>query len=713
MLCCRGSSRDSLWCCQGVLGSGTRSARATSATSLRTCRGAVPLMSTVGGMWFLRKSSYCRRWHRHRHRLAKKERALEMVRHPLGQLHNMMTAVDISTAGFIVTDASSWGRILRAMVLSSAQNKWTLSSVPKHLVLSMCDLVMTSATPHNARCDGHFLPPLYQKPVNDDGSHVNPHMHRRPYPLTGRVRPRADSNLTAEGICVDEVHVTKKVYDDVERYVAKKGLARDCSSTVCWECPVTVPAPGPYAHSDSLVERLFKAIDLPRSLLDAPPFDGNAFARDMTGGLRDATPDKFPGRMPWIQHPDDTNLPYTHYAQWVLARSQLKPDRESCRSVNLLMQPLMNFGLGADIEMASWALIHAVATRRLLVFERNWRRWTLGGECPYGTAWECYYMAPSECSIQDIVNVEYGDSSYKGGHTARHERARVIRKLNANTRDLGLHTRVNLLPPNVTRADVERLSGLPYYRWMLAQAMRYLTRYVQPWVHVMVEAQLEPARYPWRRPMLHTHLRGGDPGKVVENRNYFRCGVFHFELQAVFADEMTSSWNRSSIFASFDQPQMLRWLKQSRGGDSGVEILDAGFEWPSEFKGEARAEMIRRRGRGHMLRVSFTNLYLAVHATAWASNDLSVWTRLIDSMRRTSGRAHCPMLSMMDAYITDIDAIRAFCVSPGSITVDGEPYEGFDEHPCPQRLESQRIYEEAAKKSGRRKGKTQNETRRQ
>eukprot|EP00759_Apiculatamorpha_spiralis_P050794 PhF_6_TR4897/c0_g1_i2/m.6939 len=384
--------------------------------------------------------------------------------------------------------------------------------------------------------------------------------------------------------------------------------------------------------------------------------------------------------VPWVTIDDDDLLPYTRYAQSVISRAMI-PQSGNCSQERILLQRFTSFGFGADIEMMSWSLLHAIHMKRILVFEHIWR-WSLPG-CK---AWSCYWATPSPCDMDNATDTDLIRLKPKH-NSSRFQKHRVMHKMFPNTQDYGFNIDAGLLPPNITKKQFLAMlpRGIDYNRWQLAQAIKYLTRYVQPWVRDLIldhvnDPQRASVLFPdgdTNHPTVGLHFRTGDTGKVVEFQNVFGgCGEFHIDLQATIADvmlERTNNLSRVNYFVSFDQPQTMWWMKSAYSikrtnhvGNTHVEITHAGFEWPKRIIGEARNSLKATRGFGFVVKITLINLYLAVALpTAWVNNDHSSWSRVIHTIGMMAGKLPC---AYVDLYRTWYDrgkyirkVMMAFC----------------------------------------------------
>eukprot|EP00759_Apiculatamorpha_spiralis_P032671 PhF_6_TR34133/c0_g1_i3/m.49839 len=376
------------------------------------------------------------------------------------------------------------------------------------------------------------------------------------------------------------------------------------------------------------------------------------------------------GGIPWVQHNESDVLPYTHYAQWVLSRAMT--NKTSCATEKILLQRFSNNGFGADVDLMGWSVLHAKKMGRVLVFEDDWK-WRKSKKC---SSWECYFALPSPCTMEDVTYDSYRAHQVYNYIGHDHVGYRVIHKLSANIRDYGFRTDAELLPPGITKEDLVELlpKNMTYERWQMAQGVKYLMRYVQPWVRDMMmrhinlpssDKHLKTLRLKGvgdttNIPVIGMHFRSGDKGKVLEFATAFSgCGEFHVDLQATIADILAirNKLQRVKYFISFDQPQTMWWIKhrvkmnQQVEATIPTEVIHAAFNWSDTITGEARTAITRQHGFKHLMEITLINLYLAVALpVAWVNNDHSSWSRLINTLRITSGKARCPYVDLYHMY---------------------------------------------------------------
>eukprot|EP00759_Apiculatamorpha_spiralis_P035021 PhF_6_TR36044/c0_g1_i1/m.52286 len=391
------------------------------------------------------------------------------------------------------------------------------------------------------------------------------------------------------------------------------------------------------------------------------------------------------GGVPWIPYNKEDVLPYSDYAQWVLSRAMT--NTTNCTSQRILYQRLPSYGFGADLDIMGWSVLHAKLLNRVLVFENSWR-W----KRPNCGGWLCYFSSPSPCLAKDVTPSSFIAVSSKSHIKPYNDTIRVIHKMLPNTRDYGFRSDGGLLPPGVTKEDLLKLlpKNMTYERWQICQAVKYLTRYVQPWVREMILGHVRSSRliqnslFPQEsRNAIGMHFRSGDKGKVIEFAYAFAgCGEFHVDIQATIADVIAQRNLIRDVgyFVSFDQPQTMWWLKyrlertRSLSGSINPRIIHAGFEWPEKFDGEARKKMKALYGADFVIQVTLINLYLAIAVpTAWVNNDHSSWSRLIHTFRLMSGKARCPYVDLFQWYwdgyanvskdeIEAQEGLRSFCI---------------------------------------------------
>jgi len=399
--------------------------------------------------------------------------------------------------------------------------------------------------------------------------------------------------------------------------------------------------------------------------------------------------------VPWLRTEDvdlDSFGSATAYAQREIARRlMLHASVNNCTNFALVHE-FYNYGLGADLELLVVDVLHSMVLGRAFVLRPGWDRWAPGPCADFG--WNCYFLPITSCRYDPVLHGYLtGPKGTQGYQVIRkrkgHEKYKVIWKQMRLVDLLISDVPMDLHPPSMGNAsEFTKRHGLPsYYVWAQAQVQRYLLRAVQPWFaallqhHIFINERqsLDPYDRPdirmlWQRNarVVAIHLRNGDHLKDREQRKMLGgCAVFRPEL---YLDTAISVLKSPVIFVSFDNIKGVDELEvlyhnTSRDYHKNPTAMVAKFTVANFPRVEVRGRRVDSRkqigkmlGKGHVIKVSFVNLFLSAFSDGWVMNDISTWCRIINKMRMTyGGRYQCPYIDVSRPISSKLKSLEGYC----------------------------------------------------
>eukprot|EP00760_Papus_ankaliazontas_P020646 PhM_4_TR18479/c0_g1_i6/m.21119 len=280
---------------------------------------------------------------------------------------------------------------------------------------------------------------------------------------------------------------------------------------------------------------------------------------------------------------------------------------------------------------------------RVFIWEKPWK-W---GPEPCGNrGTDCFFIPPTNCTLHHVGRISDKLPSSK----IRESRTRTIRKTWWNTKDMRLIDAPDSFVPGGKEAAVafreERKWGRgEYSTWANAHALRYLMRAPQPWLANIIEQEIiETMGFPWAEvPRLTAvHLRGGDKRKEYEVFRATQCRVIKL---SGYASILKSELQSDAVAASADVDTILQEFKDSVGATGlSPRYIHTPFPKPDKKGLDSRDYGAKVYGKLYVTLVSFLDLFVAVSADAWIFYS-SNWSSLINQLRKTAGRVHCPSVN--------------------------------------------------------------------
>lgn len=310
--------------------------------------------------------------------------------------------------------------------------------------------------------------------------------------------------------------------------------------------------------------------------------------------------------------------PATHAAQTLIWQTQHPDDCASARFVvsNGHWHPRGN-GIGAIMHVTGTHLGGAVEKGAVFLFnERSGEEWTDETTCGSVRNWECFFRAPSHCTLEHVTPT---NSDVDSGP----------RFLPAAFRDM-LYAAV----PDMTE-DAAKY-------WWRAQSVAYLMR-----LNDMTLAAVRALRTDALLIGLSegSRLTPADVAKIPLPSGAIHAHVRHGDKYTEMLLQGTARYTNASIALTLAQPFTLRRILYISTEDSNVPaeagVLLAKKDWTVLHYGIRRSNtgpltQIKDLGEGtagNTTRTHLQQLVMSMEADAWVGTRGSNWNRLLDELR--------------------------------------------------------------------------------
>eukprot|EP00668_Euglena_longa_P012358 GGOE01014803.1.p1 GENE.GGOE01014803.1~~GGOE01014803.1.p1 ORF type:complete len:444 (+),score=79.04 GGOE01014803.1:105-1436(+) len=336
------------------------------------------------------------------------------------------------------------------------------------------------------------------------------------------------------------------------------------------------------------------------------------------------------GLAPWLSS-TGRSLPGTAEAQAAIFAHQ-NPNTCNCRRQRFFFFRLLNQGLGAEVHLLAWALGMAMRDNLILQLTHSDWRYAAGQVPP---TWTRYFLPVTNCTCV-----------HGGATCAAHPPSDPVSKVCCPTQRghrLCMAHKVRDLPLRESPIPV-RWASHPL-SWWFAQCTRYLWRGLQPWfasaIHTYRREVVPGGRLPTH--VISMHVRRSDK---VACYSRDRCrstemAFLPFEAYIRAAEQLRRNDSAlDTILLTTEDDQVVNETRRSQyAGWRFIIPREERHNW-NHFR------TMDERGPLPLVRLSVGNLAIHMEAAALVCTMQSNWCRIIDEMRRTTGREGSPVVDL-------------------------------------------------------------------